>query len=478
MLNKLDLKYRFGFLIEAKKEKLNLSSCDFLRSWNFTQCGEAIIAHHHETKITKHQFQNYFVFTLGDIFCAHGTESIANILKRFAEENDWDAIDCLSGRFAILTYNKRINSFEKILTDPIGSRSLFYSTSHPNLAASHSSLLAEILDTNRDQETIEFIKSEDFLTIRTKFLPADLTMYKNIYGLPANHYYSFKDNKAARFWPRNPIKPSKIEDLLEKSKEYLLNQIEYFSASGIRPIIGLTGGVDCRSIIAAWNSHKIHFKCLTWDRNLSNDEIAIIKNISTHIYADSYFLDVKKNENSESFEALKTFGHINRGSFIGNGNLTAQTAEFSGPSDVFVRGLGGEILRGMFNKRSSRESKIENLKYATNLYKTSRLKNPSEKFRLFVEKSYKDFFERINLNNQNLFNYDFGDLIYWEQRMSMWAASLLNEADPALKNIAGLNSRKMYETAYGLPDEERFQRELLLKITANFDPYLSNLPII
>ena len=62
--------------------------------------------------------------------------------------------------------------------------------------------------------------------------------------------------------------------------------------------------------------------------------------------------------------------------------------------------------------------------------------------------------------------------------MSMWAASLLNEADPALKNIAGLNSRKMYEAAYGLPDEERFQRELLLKITSNFDPYLSNLPII
>ena len=478
MNNKLDLKYRFGFLIENKKEKLNLTSCDFLSSWDLTQCGEAIIAHHHEAKISKFQFKNHFVFTLGDIFCAHGTESLTNILKRFSEENDWDSIDNLSGRFAILTYNKKNNSFEKILTDPIGSRTLFYSTKRPGLVASHSSLLAEVLNTNRDQETIEFIKSEDFLTIRTKFLPADLTMYKNIYGLPANHYYSFTENKAIRFWPRNPIQPDKLENLIKTSEEYLVKQIEYFSATGTRPVIGLTGGVDCRSIIAAWNSSKVHFKCLTWNRNLSNDEIEIIKKISSYIYADSYFLDVKKTEQTESFEALKKSGYINRGSFIGNGVLTAQTAEFSGPSDVFVRGLGGEILRGMFNKKTSRENKVENITYATNLYKTSRLKNPSEKFRLFVEKSYKDFFDRINLNNQKLFNYDFGDLIYWEQRMSMWAASLLNEADPALKNIAGLNSRKMYEAAYGLPDEERFQRELLLKITSNFDPYLSNLPII
>lgn len=478
MLKKLDLKYRFGFLVETKKDKLNLSSCDSLTSWNFTQCGEAIIAHHHEAKISKFQFQDYFVFTLGDIFCAHGSESLVNILKRFSEENDWDAIDSLSGRFSILTYNKKNNEFEKILTDPIGSRTLFYSTSRPGLISSHSSLLAEILDIDRDQETIEFIKSEDFLTIRTKFLPADLTMYKNIYGLPANHYYSFKENKAIRFWPRNPIKPNNIENLLNISKEYLLKQIEYFSASGIRPVIGLTGGVDCRSIIAAWNSNKIHFKCLTWNRNLSNDEIVIIKKISSYIYADSYFLDVKKTENSESFEALKTFGYINRGSFLGNATLTAQTAEFAGQSDIFVRGLGGEILRGMFNKKISRESKIEDITYAANLYKTSRIKNPSEKFRIFVENAYKDFFDRINLKNQELFNYDFGDLIYWEQRMSMWAASLLNEADPALKNMAGLNSRKMYEAAYGLPDEERFQRALLLKITSNFDSYLANLPVI
>ncbi|QXX80310.1 hypothetical protein HC956_15635 [Alcaligenes faecalis] len=477
MLKELDLKYRFGFLIETKQEKLNTSHCSFLNSWDFTQCGEAVIAHHHEAKISKFQFKDHFVFTLGDIFCAHGTENLENTLKQFTEENDWDAIDNLSGRFAILTYNKKNNSFEKILTDPIGSRTLFYSTIQPGLVASHSSLLAEILNINRDQETIEFTKSEDFLTIRTKFLPADLTMYKNIYGLPANHYYSFEEHKAIRFWPRNPIKPNNIENLLEISKEYLLKQIEYFSALGKRPVIGLTGGVDCRSIIAAWNSRKIHFKCLTWNRNLSNEEVIIIKKISSHLYADSYFLDVKKTENTEPFKALKNSGYINRGSFIGGAVLTAQTAEFSGPSDIFVRGLGGEILRGMFNKKTSKESKIEDGTYAINLYKTSRLKNPTTEFRLFVEKSYNDFFDRINLKNQKLFNYDFGDLIYWEQRMSMWAASLLNEADPALKNIAGLNSRKMYEAAYGLPDEERFQRELLLKITSNFDPYLANLPV-
>ncbi|WP_394062392.1 hypothetical protein [Alcaligenes sp. WGS1538] len=478
MLNKLDLKYRFGFLIANHKHKVDLSSYDSLCRWNMIECGEALIAHHYETKFSEFQFQNYIVFTLGDIFCAHGGVRLSEILERFSEQDDWDAIDCLSGRFAILIYDKAKNCFEKILTDPIGSRSLFYTTNDTEIVASHSVLLAEILKIRRDEETVEFVKSEDFLTIKTKFLPADLTMYKGIYGMPANHYYSFVQKRIIRFWPRKPIENSDIEKLLSTSKEYLLKQIDYFSSSGVKPIIGLTGGVDCRSIISAWNSKRIRFKCLTWNRNLSEEELKIIEKISSHVSADSYLLDTKKIVDSSSFEALRVYGAINRGNFMGKANLTAQTAEFVDPSDIFVRGLGGEILRGMFNKSSSRDRDLDNFSYAISLYKTNRLKNPSDKFYSFVRKAYQEFFVRINLEEQNLFNYDFGDLVYWEQRMSMWAASLLNEADPALKNIAGLNSRKMYEIAYGLPPEERFRRGLLLKITSVFDTYLSDMSVV
>lgn len=478
MLKKIDLKYRFGFLIAGHKDQIDVSSSDSLSRWNAIRCGDGLVLHHYETKFTKYQFQNYLVFTLGDVFCAHGDLSLEEILRLFSEENNWDVIDNLSGRFAILIYSKVKNCFEKILTDPIASRSLFYSTNVLGVVASHSALLAEIFKIKRDESAVEFVKSEDFLTIKTKFLPADLTMYKGIYGMPANHYYSFEEQKLVRFWPRKPIECSKLEDLLTMSKEYLLKQVEYFSAIGAKPIIGLTGGVDCRSLISVWNSEKIHFKCLTWNRNLSKDELAVIGKISSHIFADSYFLDTKKTEESSSFEALKSFGRINRGNFMGTATLTAQTAEFVSPSDIFVRGLGGEILRGMFNKSSNREHELDNFSYAVSLYKTGRLKNPSAKFTSFVSDAYQGFFSRINLSDQEFFNYDFGDFIYWEQRMSMWASSLLNEADPALKNIAGLNSRKMYELAYGLSPEVRFRRELLLDIACVFDSYLSDLSVV
>lgn len=478
MLNELDLKYRYGFLITTQKNQFDLSAYPALSRWDTIECGPAVIAYHYEARLSQFHFQNHIVYTLGDIFTAHGLRNLQESLRRFSEQDDWDAIDDLSGRFAILVYNKTTNCFEKILTDPIGSRSLFYSTTTKGIVASHSALLAEVLDLKRDEKTIEFIKSEDFLSIRTKFLPADLTMYKDIYGLPANHYYSFELKKAVRFWPRKPIESCTLETLLKVSKEYLNNQINYFVSSGIRPIIGLTGGVDCRSIIAAWHSRKSRFKCLTWDRHLSDDELTVIKKISSHVQADSFFLDPKKFVKSSRFEALKTYGYINRGEFMAKAALTAQTDEFSDPSNIFVRGVGGEILRGMFNKGSSSRHNLDDLSYAINLFKTSRVKNPSENFYAFVTDAYQGFFSRIDLTTRDLFNYDFGDLIYWEQRMSMWAASLMNEADPAVKNIAGLNSRKMYEAAYGLAPTERFQRELLLKITGVFDQYLSDLPAV
>jgi len=477
-LNKLDLKYRYGFLITAEKTRFTPLSSDALSRWNIVECGNAAIAYHYEAKLVKFDFPNYVVYALGDIFVAHCDTELRENLHQFAENDDWDAFDNLSGRFAIIVYDKATCSFDKVLADPFGSRTLFYSLVDKNVMASHSSLLAETIGIVRSSNTLKFVKSPEFLSITTKFLPADLTMFEGIFGVPSNHYYSFQEQKVVRFWPRKPIEPCSLTAFLRITEEYFKNYIDYFAASGIKPVIGLTGGVDCRVLVAAWDNRKAHFKCLTWDRNLSDEEQVVIQQIRSYINADSYVLDPKKSLTGEYFDELKMYGYINRGEFLAKASLTAQTAEFVDPSNVFIRGLGGEILRGMYNKANSYQRDLDDFSYAISMYKTRKVIKPSKEFMSFLENAYRGFFDRIDLNSQNLYNYDFGDLIYWEQRMSMWAASLLNEADPALKNFAGLNSRRMYEASYGLPSADRFQRELLLKITSIFDSHLSELPTV
>lgn len=476
MLNPIDMKYRFGFLITTEKHLLSSASIDVLERWNILECGEAAIAYHYEAKLAEFHFENHNAYTLGDIFVAHGTRSLREILQGFVETDDWESIDNLSGRFAIIVTNKQKHTLDKVFADPFGSRTLFYSTAIGTTVSSHATLLAETIKIKRSKPTIEFVKSADFQLINTKFLPADLTIYEGIFGMPANHYYSFKDKRAVRFWPRSDIKACDPEYFFSTTTEYFERYIDYFTTSGIKPIIGLTGGVDCRALIAAWNQRKSHFKCLTWNRGLSDDEQAIIADIRSHIRADCYVLDPKKALVGEHFDALRNIGYVNRGEFLTKATLTAQTAEFVDPSNAFVRGLGGEILRGMFNKGNSYQRNLDDFTYALNLFKTRKISKPSKEFMSFLERSYEGFFGRMGLGEFRRYNYDFGDMIYWEQRMSMWAASLLNEADPALKNFAGLNSRRMYEASYGLPPEERFQRELLLKITRIFDGYLADLP--
>lgn len=476
MLNNLDLKYRFGFLITTQKDRFKASLFDAFTRWNIVECGFGAFAYHYEAKLSQFNYEKHIVYCFGDIFVAHSDMELCEILRQFTEQDNWDAIDNLSGRFAILVYDKYNKNFNKIFSDPIGSRTIFYSNVENGLIASHSSLLAEVVGIERSDKILAFTKTPEFLSITTKFLPADLTMYEGVYGMPSNHYYCFKRRKTVRFWPRKTIESSDLDSLLHLSEEYLHNFINYFISSGIRPVIGLTGGVDCRVLVAAWNNKKIHFKCLTWDRSLSDHELSIVEQISSYTNADLYVLNPKKKLNGDYYDALKFYGHLNRGEVFSGASLTAQTAEFVDPSNAFIRGLGGEILRGMFNKVNSKRSDLDDFSYAINLYKTRKVINTSNEFSSFLNNAYAGFFDRIDHKSETIYNYDFGDLIYWEQRMSMWAASLLNEGDPALKNFAGLNSRRMYETSYGLDPLERFNSSLLLKITGVFDSHLMKLP--
>ena len=62
--------------------------------------------------------------------------------------------------------------------------------------------------------------------------------------------------------------------------------------------------------------------------------------------------------------------------------------------------------------------------------------------------------------------------------MAIWAANLQNEYDVALKNLVGINSRRLFEVSYGLPKEIRFRRQLLTDLMLQFDEYLSRYKIV
>ena len=73
------------------------------------------------------------------------------------------------------------------------------------------------------------------------------------------------------------------------------------------------------------------------------------------------------------------------------------------------------------------------------------------------------------------FGYEPSDLFYWEHRMGMWGACMLNEMDPAMPSLVGFGPRRLYAAAFGLPDTERFGKELQARLLERDDPELYRL---
>jgi hypothetical protein len=57
--------------------------------------------------------------------------------------------------------------------------------------------------------------------------------------------------------------------------------------------------------------------------------------------------------------------------------------------------------------------------------------------------------------------------------MGMWGASMLNEMDPAIYSMVGLNDRGLYRIAFGMPPQQRFTKQLLHSVARHFEPRLA-----
>jgi asparagine synthetase B (glutamine-hydrolysing) len=456
-----ELAFRFGFLLYPVGTPVDLTA---VRDWNRLRvAGFALWAHPEASVRVVHTLGGDVVF-IGDVFVAHGSDSIDSIADRVVAGADFDALNQLSGRFAMIVAT---DSGARVFHDPFGSRTIFYRTRGSRIVASHSLLLAQASAAAMSESMCAYVKSPEHLAKSTRFLPGDLTMFENIVGLPANNYYDFEQGGTFRYWPRGPVPSTSVESFNDLVREYFANYSR-FLARTYTPVLGLTGGVDSRAVIAALRSNGMRLRLTTWDR-LPADETSVVKTMAAHLGAEHSFMDVSLKSQEPAFERLRTAADINTGLWRGRSYLTAQMGLAARDTDVFVRGLGGEILRGSYHSSQVRYDSADVLEFFLRLYMTGRVKRPSPWYRKVTEEAFRGFMQRSNYAAA-AGHVDPGDLVYWEQRMSMWAANLHNETDPAMPSHTGINSRRLYAAAWGLPGPQRFGKTLLRTVTTMFDP--------
>ena len=465
--------YRYGFLLLPKNINVNFSDIGLVNTyWKDIYLGEYVLHLHYELPVLKFGSGNSEIYILGDVFVAHGNLTIEEIASRFISTGDWDLIDLLSGRFSILVQN---DGDIKIFSDPFGARTIYYKISDKGtFVSSHSKLLADASSSEISSVVKNYMKSTEYNNKTTKYLPGDLTIFDGVLYLIPNNYLSLKLQNTFRFWPRKDIKPTSLEELKKLTNEYFVNFSKFLNNANHAIYFGLTGGVDTRIIIAASKALGLNFSTLTWDyHSLGYYERDLINGISDYLGKENLWLNFRTGKQA-FLSSLSQVSNANSGLVRGSSDLVPKTFSYVSSSSIFVRGLGGEILRGAYNKSVSKHSNLSSLEYFIKMYNGSRNVNTSLEYDDFTELAFSNYMNRGNYSN--LFDHDVGDLFYWEHRMSIWASNLLNEYDVALKNLVGINSRILFEASYGLPSDIRFRRELILDLMLTFDEFLASYP--
>ncbi|MDM1335740.1 hypothetical protein HXZ93_06785 [Acinetobacter pseudolwoffii] len=466
--------FKYGSIFFKDKNKYKIPS--FLHQfWTVCEVNNSIFYIHPDEVFKTIKYSEFTVVIVGEIFVAHSALNLYEIIKEFLLTKNWGVIDFLSGRFNIYV----LGESNYVFIDPIGSKTLYYNSGDFDISCNHALLLATILNMDLSPTSLGYKKSKEYNLKGTKFLPGDITMFDGIFGLSPNNYLDFNYKKIVRFYDFSSIRRTELNELRVSVFEYYKNFCEFLNKRKFKPVVGLTAGVDTRLVISAFLFFDVDFELVTWSRGVSNDEMTLIKDISNYLNKKHYYIDTQAKEEDTLYDDLKYLSNYNTSFSRGNCSLTVKfKKQFNGSDNyLFVRGLGGEIIRGMFNKKKSK-SKLNDLDYSVSIYNTHSLNKieKSAEYDYHTKKYIEDYLVRSNIDK--LKDCDIGDVIYWEQRMGRWAAELHNENDPAIKNFTGLNSRLIYNIAFGLPDDIRFTRDLLIDLASLFDKKLAKFQYI
>lgn len=469
--------FRFGFIAYPVADEPKGGSVwrALMRHWHACDIAGIRLRWHPQARLSVLPSPAGAIVRVGDAFSL-GPRTVDDIIAALGREAEgstrYDAIDELSGRFALLLISAQGIG---VLNDAFGARSVFYRAQGCIAIASHAALLAHAFGIPRRADVATLMRSPHYAKRGVKYLPGHATVYEDVRALIPNHLLDASTRRQRRYWPRTARSASTLESFTDHCLQYLAALAEFFRNSGRTPVVGITGGIDSRVLVAAFKAAGVEFRGVTWRGGyLRDDEVETVDAIHRGLAMNHVEIDPGRFAAGVVAEAgRRNGGNFRRASPLIEG-MHAQFAD--APHAIFVRGYGGEILRGFYNPIAPPKSAFGAAEMAR-LYGdvASSAGATAASYRAAVTRCFADFHEAGGFDKVGDLGYDPHDVFYWEHRMGMWGSAMLNEMDPAIYSLVGFNSRRMYELAFGLPSAQRLTKDLLRTIVARIDPWLAGL---
>ncbi|WP_157680955.1 hypothetical protein BGP89_13915 [Luteimonas sp. JM171] len=427
-----ELLYSRGFIL-CRPERAPAS----VASWNRWRVGDWELRVDPRVPLDHAAAGGREVWIVGDAF--HSRASVFTDVARWAMGVDsLDLLEGLAGRFLLIS---RTGSKVELFHDAMGSRSVFYAN---GVVASHSALVAEVTGAGLQPWVLPFITSRGYIKRDVKYLPGLDSPFSGVAQLTPNTSLDIGAAQVRRYWPRSSIREATREQALDALLEQLRGLRQYFIAKELRPIIGLSAGRDSRGVLAAL--HDLQPRIFTFVRSSSDRAGNPADTRAARELADvlGLELEVIRLHSPPPLDGASTafsvaFRH-NTGYVRGNGSgWVEHYVGGSYQNELFVRGFGGEVMRGFYPKTAE-----ANPKSLSNLYDVNAGSN-------MTREAFERFMRISNWSRIVGTGYQPQEALYWEHRMGVWGASALSESDMAFRGIPGYNGRDLFSSFMGLP---------------------------
>lgn len=379
------------------------------------------------------------VWIVGDAF--HPARRVfKQMAQHLLEGGLLETLDGIAGRFLLI---HRDGSRIEIYHDAMGARSIFYGD---GVVASHAGLAAEVLGSGLRDWIIPFITSRGYLQRDVKYLPGLDAPFVGVRQLTPNTRLVLPQGHVERYWPRAGMVQTDRAQALASLNEHLEGLRAYLEENSLEPIIGLSAGRDSRGVFAALA--PLRPRLFTFVRSADAQSAHSADSRTARQIAGTADLEVEiiKIPAPPQLDTASTGFAVTFRQNTGyvRGNNSSWVEHFAGlpPTEhLFVRGFGGEVMRGFYPQ--IQEVNPQSLSHLYDVNAGSRMSRDA----------FAQFIEVAAWGRDALFGYDLAGMFYWEHRMGTWGAIALSESDMAFRGLPGYNSRDLFGVFMGLPAE-------------------------
>lgn len=372
----------------------------------------------------------------------------------FEEISDW------TGIFCIFVFDKNITAVQ----DCSGIKALYYGKINGNMCfMSHPQMAADIYGLEMDNFVNRLINNR-FYNIGNRYLPGDLSPFKEIKRIGANVYLNCDSEKNVtihRFYPVRPLvfcqTKEDYERRIKEAYDILKKNIELVSKKWPNSAISLSGGTDSKTTLACANGMYDRFKYFSFqskDTEVIDSEAAhsICKKLG--LQHDIYPIPKDSNE-IEDYDDLKaiivhSYGYIGG---LAENEIRKYICMYRwNYFDTEIKSWCSEIVRVFFERKYGTQfpQKLTPRHFSilqTRYFASPQLLRKSDKI-------YKEYMEKFDLAGPK-FNYEHTDLYYWEVRMSNWGMLVTQSLDLCHRVTFPFNNRRLVELMLSIPREDR-----------------------